>query len=268
MDVRQKTKSEHQLLQQFSMKTRHNTVATLAATLITFGSLSGGANAAVAIIGDPGGEGGNGEGTALGVFSNTAQIVYGSTLLSAAGLDIGDQITGISFRVDNTGLNPVGGPSPVWSVADYQIRLATSLNAPGNLDPNFINNRGSDYSVVRLGPLSYNGTEYPTGGSPNLFGPTIQFDNSFTYSGGDLLLEYTHSPISSGGAWVDANNALPLAQSQFSAGYNTTTEGFSGFGDDYAPIIRLTFTAVPEPSSTLLFGLGALGFVSRRKRTT
>jgi hypothetical protein len=196
----------------------------------------------------------------LGSFSNTAQIVYGNTLLSAAGLNIGDQITGISFRVDS------GGSSPVWSVADYQIRLATSLNSPGSLSPNFIDNRGSDYTVVRSGALSYNGTEYPTGGIPNLFGTPILFDNSFTYLGGDLLLEYTHSTISSGGSRADANNNLPLAQSQFSAGYNTTTEGFSGFGDNYAPIIMLTITPIPEPSSALFLGLGTVCLVARRRR--
>ena len=28
---------------------------------------------------------------------------------------------------------------------------------------------------------------------PNAFGPVITFDSTFTYQGGDLLLEYTHT---------------------------------------------------------------------------
>ena len=178
-------------------------------------------------------EGNNAEGTALGFFSNTAQIVYGASLVGGAGINIGDRISGLAFRVD--------GPStsPAWSVSDFQIRLATSLNGPGNLDPNFINNRGADYTVVRSGPLAYAGTEYPEGGSPNGFGPVISFSTSFIYKGGDLLLEYTHSTIADGGGFADAGSRAGfLAQSQFAAGFDSTMESFSGQGLNKATIVK------------------------------
>ena len=100
---------------------------------------------------------GSGEGTALGRFSNTAQIVYDASLLSAAGLQAGDVLTGLSFRV---GASALGGGAPLWSVDDYQIRLATSLNSAGSLNPDFTLNRGADFVTVRSGPLMYDGTEY------------------------------------------------------------------------------------------------------------
>ena len=178
-------------------------------------------------------EGNDGEGTSLGFFSNTAQVVYGASLVGAAGINIGDRISGLSFRLDSP------SPAPVWSVADYQIRLATSLNGPGNLDRNFVNNRGADYTVVRTGPLTYKGTEYPVGGSPNGFGQVISFTTSFTYTGGDLLLEYTHSPISEGGVFADAEwSTEPLAQAQFSAGFDSTMESFGGDGRNGAVIVQ------------------------------
>lgn len=196
-----------------------------------------------------------GEITSLGAASNTAQVVYGESLLIAADIQVGDQITGLAFRVDE------GDLAPVWSVADYQIRLATSLNPPGSLDTDFIANRGGDYVVVRSGPLTYTGTEYPTDGSPNTFGPVIQFNTSFTYNGGDLLLEYTHSTIESGGSTADGDSAIDLAQSQFSVGFDTTTAAFGDCCDNFAPIIQLeTVKKAPAtPVPTLpLFGLGIL----------
>ena len=199
-------------------------------------------------------EGGNSEITSLGAASNTVQVVYGESLLIAADIQVGDQITGLAFRVEQ------GGGAPIWSVADYQIRLATSLNPPGSLDTNFIANRGGDYVVVRSGPLTYTGTEYPTGGSPNTFGPVIPFNTSFTYNGGDLLLEYTHSMIANGGSRADAAT-IDLAQSKFSEGFDTTTGAFGGCCDSFAPIIQVeTVKKAPAtPVPTLpLFGLAIL----------
>ena len=109
--------------------------------------------------------------------------------------------------------------------------------------------------------MTYTGTEYPTGGLPNTFGPVIPFSTSFTYNGGDLLLEYTHSTIESGGSLADATFIGLAAQSQFSAGFNTTTEAFRGDGDGFAPIIQLeTVKKAPAtPVPTLpLFSLGIL----------
>ena len=54
-----------------------------------------------------------GEGTALGNFSNTVQTVYDASLLSAAGLNVGDVLTGLSFR-----LNAVDN-APIWSCLLY-----------------------------------------------------------------------------------------------------------------------------------------------------
>lgn len=184
-------------------------------------------------------EGFNNEGTALGLFSNTAQLVYGADLLAEAGLLIGDRITELAFRVDS------GYVAPVWSVTDYQIRLATSLNPPGRLDPNFVNNRGADYTVVRAGPLAYDGSEYPSGGAPNDFGPPIAFQTAFVYTGGDLLIEYTHTTIATGGSAADAHEPDPRMQSQFAPGFDGTMEGFGGQGVGRGTVLQLTVDGCP-----------------------
>ena len=44
----------------------------------------------------------SGDGTALGAFSNSAQVVYNESVIT--GLNQGDVITGISFRLNSAGL--------------------------------------------------------------------------------------------------------------------------------------------------------------------
>ena len=201
-------------------------------------------------------EGGSREGTALGAFSNTVHAVINESLLLSSGLVPGDVLTGLSFRVDgNQG-------SPIWSVDDYQIRLATSLNSAGNLNDDFTLNRGSDYTVVRSGPLSYDGTEYDDGnngpGGSHEFGEELTFDTPFTYQGGDLLLEYTHSPIDNSlnmtgvqelsliDFFTDLSDADgDLAQTFFGESFDATTRGFDS-ADGRFPVVQFTVAGDPE----------------------
>ena len=197
-------------------------------------------------------EGGADENTALGRFSNTAQVVYSQALVSAAGINVGDSITGLAFRVDS------GDAAPVWSVADYQIRLATSVNAPGNLDASFVNNRGSDYTVVRSGPLAFDGTEFPTGASPNAFGPSLSFNLPFIYTGGDLLLEYTHSTISGGGESADGEfPSFNEVQAQYSNGFDGTSNDFPSGASGF-PIIQFEVNTVHIVTNNNDSGPGSL----------
>lgn len=183
------------------------------------------------------------EGTALGFFSNSVQVVFNEEIAIGSGLNPGDRITGLAFRVGSD------FEAPVFAVADYRIALATSLNSAEKLRPDFTLNRGPDYVVARTGPLSYDGSEYEDGSSPNAFGEPFEFQRSFTYRGGDLLLEYTHSFFPQVNSAANAVENFSGVQSQFSAGFNTTIESFGGFGIGVAPIIKFTVS-----SSSVLLG--------------
>ena len=231
-----------------------------------------------------------GEGTSLGSFSNSAQVVYNESTLS--GLNIGDQITGMSFRLNGAGNSGTLRQAPVWSVDEYIISIGSSLNSAGDLAANFADNRGSDFIFgVHTGPVTLDGTEFDTSSTaentgsnsdnfqngtntnliPNEFGFEFVFDTPYTYMGGDLLLEYTHSFIDSandnvpfnsdGSPNPDFNPALPTqirgtadavigfagVQSSFSPGFNTTDGlGFGGFGNEFAAVVQFTVESVAD----------------------
>lgn len=200
-------------------------------------------------------EGGSAEGTSLGDFANRVQSIYGTSLL--AGLNVGDIITGMSFRVDAIG--PVPGPQ---TIANYEIRLSKSPKTPGTLSNTLADNRGADEVIVRTGPLTISAGDYPTGSSPNAFGITIPFTTPYTYTGGPLLLEYSHTPFPSTHSFADAVANSPNGQSAFGTGFSATTADIGMTND----VVVVQFQVVPEPATCALLALGVGTLMLRRKR--
>ena len=145
-------------------------------------------------------EGNNlGDSNALGTFNNTVFSIYDESLVLAAGINPGDQLTGLAFRVG-------GGPSnavPNFTVENYIFDLGHALpgiQANVNLNDNFNANAvGGALTNVHTGRVDFNAADYPNtnpstiDGTANPFGPSIGFNSAFTYEGGDLLLRYTHT---------------------------------------------------------------------------
>jgi hypothetical protein len=202
-------------------------------------------------------EGTSAEGTSLGDFSNRVQTIYGTTLLT--GLHVGDVITGLSFRVD--GIGPAPGPQ---TVANYEIRLSKSPKTPGTLSNTLADNRGADEVIVRSGPLTIAAGDYPTGSSPNAFGAIIGFTTPYTYTGGPLLLEYSHTPFPSTHSFADAAGNIADGQSAFGTGFNATTADIGMTNN----VIVVRFQTVPEPSTLLMSILPLLALCRRRARAS
>ena len=217
-------------------------------------------------------EGSSNEATSLGGFANTVHVVYNESVLQAGGLQVGDVLNGLAFRI---GDGPSSRrPAPNFRVDNYLIRLSTSQNSASLLSDTFSENRGADVVTVHTGEVVFNAADFDdssntVGSGPNDFGPVITFDSTFTYTGGDLLLEYTHtgalaldgetSAVTSEG---DAAGGLAGVETIFGAGFDATERGFDG-GNNFAPVVQ--FTVVPEPSVGLLGGIALLGLLRRRR---
>ena len=206
--------------------------------------------AAYAAAEGPGGD----DTTPLGVDGQVrAQVVYGSALLGALG--IGDQITGLTFRV--------GGGSAglaAQTVTTYEIRLSQSQNAPGSLSTTFASNRGADEVIVRSGQLTINAGDFPGGATPNAFGAIIPFSTPYTFAGGPLLLEIAYTGFLRGTLADDPN--VSGLQSLFGSTFGSTTgslENNDGF------LVQLQVQRVPEPASLPCFAAAAVAWDERRR---
>lgn len=192
-----------------------------------------------------------GTATFLGPLSNanrSYQLLIHESLLTSL---ISKEIVGISFRLPSSA-------SAAWPTSDitystYDIYLSGSV-PPANRSLTFANNVVGTQRLVRSGPLQIPANSHPFGSSPNQFGKEISFNQSYSYSGGHLLIEIRHQGFSGTSTSVDAiGTAVSGYGTLFSALWqsayiptNGSQGNFSVFQlkyEDPIPVELISFTA-------------------------
>lgn len=196
------------------MKYTRKLVRTLAATLITIGSLAGGANAAITIT----------------VTENTTLGGTNWTFDGGSGLVVGG---GNNFLVGATPANPQD--IHLSDAEQITVALLSGSNSLG-VDNIFVRNYG--------GLPGTNGDIFDG----------FDFQGVFNISGIDL----------------STMNGTVLHAPDFDIGaLNNGTFSFDSYYTPYGTnlgVMQVNVGVVPEPSSSLLVCLGALGLVARRRR--
>ncbi|NWK57709.1 PEP-CTERM sorting domain-containing protein [Verrucomicrobiaceae bacterium N1E253] len=258
------------------MKTTR-TLATLAATLITFGSFAGGANAAIAITSTPvatGGQayfsdGGSSSGADyFGVVDNTGTMIAGSFFSPS---DTTPPSGSIAGRDHDDGNN-----RPGTRTAEWQLNIGSISGASAPFTNIFFS--GS----IAAGP---NGWDNDPGGSTDFVMFELLLDGVVVASetqgfrstaplggfAGNLALDTNGDGVGDGavvGSEVAQNFSLTGTTANSTVVLRMTAHSDASGAEFWANgTLTADVAIVPEPSVSFLIGAGALGFLARRKRT-
>lgn len=199
---------------------------------------------------------------------DTGQARTGQLLISSAqlaGVNVGDSITGMAFRLWNGAVSTYTGAT--W--ASYTISVGEGV-APNLGSTTFASNFIGTPTVVQSGALTMTGfTSGNTGTTPNNWNDTIVFATPHVYTGGHLTIEIRHG----GSGIVNPANTFLEAVATTGIGYGTEYRSFTATGETATvgaqatwSMTRLTVAPVPEPATMAILGLGAAALLRRRRK--
>jgi hypothetical protein len=197
--------------------------------------------------------------------ARTAQLIINQNQLG--GMAAGDIITGVSFRMYNGITGTYTGAT--WT--DYTINVGQAV-APNATTTTFASNFVGTPTTVQSGALTMSGfTQTNTGAVPNPWCNVISFQTPYVYTGGHLGLEFRHAGSTITNPANSFLEAVPTTDTL--NGYGTNFTSYTATGNTATTgaaasftMVRITYTAAPEPASMTALGLGVLALI-RRKRS-
>jgi hypothetical protein len=191
----------------------------------------------------------------LGPLTNSQRryqlLIHESLLTNVSGLEL----KGLSWRIPASAVSP--WPAADISYSAYDFFLSGSV-PPADRSLTLDNNIVGTQTQVRSGVLNIRSGAYPNGGAPNEFGPTIEFDTAYLYTGGHLLIELRHTGFSGTSSSVDAiGTAITGYGTMFSAAWVSSYSGTTGLQGNFA-VFRLT-ADLPVPVELTSFNAAVTG---------
>jgi hypothetical protein len=157
---------------------------------------------------------------------------------------IGQDLTAIVWRIPASATG--NWPTAEVIFTSYDIYLSGSV-PPSDRSLIFAENIVGPQTQVRTGGLTIPASAYPSGGSPNGFGPEITFNDPYLYTGGHLLIEIRHTGFTGTSRSIDAvGTAISGYGTQFSACWQTGYTATSGLQGNFG-VVQISFgTSLPS----------------------
>jgi hypothetical protein len=202
-----------------------------------------------------------GNGSFLGPLytgARTYQLLIHEDLLTTL---VGQEIQALSWRI-------IPAASSNWppidvTVPNYDLYLSGSVTPANRSLTDFSSNVVGPQKQVRSGSLFIPMNSYPSGNSPNDWGPEIMFDSLYLYNGGHLLIELRLTGTGTTNQSTDAlTSTAPGSGTLFSACWGSSYTANSGSNgnfsivrltaDDPVPVEITTFTASVSDNNVIL----------------
>lgn len=204
--------------------------------------------------------------TSTATAGRTFQMVIAANQLTGL---VNNNLTGMRFRLN--GAATAGWPSVVTNFSDWEIRIGAGV-APSSMSNTFAANFTGGNTLVRDGAMSFGINSFTSGASPNAFGQALTFNQtSYLYTGGDLCIEMRFSG-QSGATNQPAFDAVLASGGpgngwgvNFGSRWTSSMTGTTGGNANFL-VTDLMGTAVPEPASMAILGLGAAALLRRRRK--
>ena len=195
--------------------------------------------------------------------ARTGQLIINSNQL--AGLNVGDTITGMAFRLYNGLTGTYTGAN--WT--SYDIRIGESV-APSASTATFATNFVGATTLVQTGALTMSGFSQTTSGAtPNAWCNDIVFSTPFIYTGGHIAIEVRHTGsdiVNPANAFLESVATTGIGSGTDYISYTATGNAATAGALNTFTMTRLTYSSVPEPATMALLGAGALALLRRRRK--